>query len=286
MSHLPDPLIQPDELAARLGESGLLICDCRHDLVDAEAGRRAYALGHVPGAHFLHLDDDLSGPRTGSNGRHPLPDPQRFAQRMAAIGLAPDVEVVAYDASGGAFAARLWWLLRWLGHDRVRVLDGGWPAWMAVGGEVSVASAQQVPKAWEAIPRPWTVSVHDVVANLTRRAFQLIDARAPGRFAGEGETLDPVAGHIPGARNRFFQLNLDGSGRFKSPEQLRAEWQPVLAGLSPDQIVHQCGSGVTACHNLLALELAGYSGSRLYPGSWSEWCSDPTRPIATGPDPG
>ncbi|QNM95892.1 sulfurtransferase [Chitinimonas koreensis] len=277
------PLISAGELIAELGAPGLVLVDCRHDLADPTAGRRAYAGGHLPGAVPLHLDEDLSGAKTGRNGRHPLPDPLALARSLSNAGIGDGSRVVAYDGQGGMYAARLWWLLRWLGFDAVQVLDGGVAAFVAAGGTLDTAVTQPVPAVFTPKPRPgWTVDAATVLDNLDRQDFTVIDARAPGRYAGEGETLDPVAGHIPGALNRFFQLNLQPDGRFKPAEQLRAEWQALLAGLDPHDTVQQCGSGVTACHNLLALEAAGLKGSRLYPGSWSEWCSDPARPVAVG----
>ncbi len=277
------PLISAPELLARLGEANLRIVDCRHDLLDLEAGRRAYQSTHIPGALFLHLDEDLSAAKTGKNGRHPLPTPKLLAQRLGAAGIGDGHHVVAYDASGGAYAARLWWSLRWLGHRNVQVLDGGLPAWIAAGGAQDALLPRQAPATLSVRAQDgWLVDAGAVQANLDQQAFVLIDARAPGRYAGEGEVIDPVAGHIPGALNRFFQLNLQADGRFKSPEVLRSEWLALLDGSDARDSVAQCGSGVTACHNLLAMELAGLPGARLYAGSWSEWCSDPARPVATG----
>jgi thiosulfate/3-mercaptopyruvate sulfurtransferase len=277
------PLISVSELQARLGSPDWVIVDCRHDLMDPEAGRRAYAAGHLPGAVFLHLDADLSAPKTGRNGRHPLPDPLLLAQRLSPAGIGDAKHVVAYDGSGGMYAARLWWTLRWLGHAGVQVLDGGINAWTAAGGALSDIVPAPAPQPFTPKPQAgWTVDADTVLDNLDRQDFVVIDARAPGRFAGEGETIDPVGGHIPGALNRFFQLNLQADGRFKPAEVLRDEWRALLGSIDAHDTVQQCGSGVTACHNLLALELAGLPGSRLYPGSWSEWCSDPARPVATG----
>jgi len=276
-------LISAAQLLRRIDEPDLVIVDCRHDLSQVEAGRVAYLAGHLPGAVFLHLDDDLSGPKTGTNGRHPLPDAARLAQRLGEEGIGPGSHVVAYDGSGGIYAARLWWLLRWLGLGTVQVLDGGVAAWQAAGGSMTTTLPAISPTRLEARLQPGlTVDVDTVLANLDRQEFVVIDARAPGRFAGEGETIDPVAGHIPGARNRFFQHNLAADGTFKPAETLRAEWTTVLAGLDARDVVHQCGSGVTACHNLLALDVAGLAGGRLYPGSWSEWCASPARPVARG----
>lgn len=276
-------LISAQALLPLLDQPELLLFDCRHDLSQPEAGRQAYAQGHLPGAHFLHLDEDLSGPKTGRNGRHPLPDAQQLASRLAGLGLDTGRRVVVYDAQGGMYAARAWWLLRWLGFSAVQVLDGGLPAWLRAGGPLSTQVPSAQASSWQPQPQAaWSVDADTVLDNLDRQDFVLIDARAPGRFAGEGETLDPVAGHIPGALNRFFQLNLDADGCFKPAKQLRREWLALLDGRDVHDTVQQCGSGVTACHNLLALDLAGLPGSRLYPGSWSEWCADANRPVARG----
>ena len=275
-------LIDAAALAALLGQPGLRIIDCRHDLAELEAGRRAYAEGHIPGAVFMHLDEDLSGTCNGRNGRHPLPDAAAFAARLGALGIGPDDQVVACDDAGGAIAARLWWMLRWIGHERAAVLDGGYRAWRkaALPLDAAVPSPQPVAHA------PGTAAVGSIdaaglQAALAAQAVCLIDARSPDRFAGQNETLDPVAGHIPGAVNRFFRSNL-ADGRFRPAAELRAEFEALLAGRAPADVVHQCGSGVTACHNLLAMEIAGLHGSRLYAGSWSEWCADPARPVASG----
>lgn len=277
------PLITASELGPLLAQAELVLVDCRHDLAKPGSGEAAYLSGHLPGAVFAQLDRDLSGPQTGHNGRHPLPDPAQLAQTLGALGIGEHSRVVAYDGSGGIYAARLWWLLRWLGFDAVSVLDGGLAAWLAQGGRLEAGTVEPTARALSARLRPgWTVDADTVLANLDRQDFSVIDARAPGRYAGEGETLDPVGGHIPGALNRFFQLNLDAQGRFKPAAQLRAEWLAVLDGRNVHDTVQQCGSGVTACHNLLALEVAGLPGSRLYPGSWSEWCSEPERPVARG----
>jgi thiosulfate/3-mercaptopyruvate sulfurtransferase len=272
-------LISAAELAPHLEDPRWAVCDCRHDLADTEAGRRAYAESHIPGARFVHLDADLSAPKTGRNGRHPLPDPAAFARRLGELGIGDDTQVVAYDASGGYYAARLWWMLRWLGHEAAAVLDGGWNAWTAAGLPVTDKLSGVAPVAFTARLRPaLAVDAGGVAAGNPL----LLDARAPNRYRGENETLDPVAGHIPGAGNRFFQLNLDAEGKFKPAATLRQEFGAWLGGSAPRQVTHYCGSGVTACHNLLAMEIAGLAGSRLYPGSWSEWCSDPARPVATG----
>jgi thiosulfate/3-mercaptopyruvate sulfurtransferase len=273
-------LVSPAELAAHAGDPRWIVFDCRHDLADSEAGRRAYGTAHIPGARFVHLDEDLSARKTGRNGRHPLPDAQAFCAHMAALGLSNGMQAVAYDAQGGIFAARLWWMLRWVGHDAVAVLDGGLAAWEKSGQPVTAATPAPAQGTFTGMPRPLAVDAAYVAAHLDDGAMRLIDARAPDRFRGENETLDPVGGHIPGAVNRFFKDNLDADGRFKPAAALRAEFGNLLGAAKPAQAVQQCGSGVTACHNLLAMEIAGLQGSRLYAGSWSEWCSDPVRPVA------
>ncbi len=276
-------IVSTQDTAAHLDDPQWIICDCRHDLASHSAGYRAYRSGHVPGARFLHLDNDLSGPKTGLNGRHPLPHPATFCLRMGALGIANDTQVVAYDETGGVYAARLWWMLRWVGHTRVAVLDGGWQAWTAAGLPVTVEQPTVEATSFSGRPQPQSVvDSAQLFAGLQDRKALVLDARASDRFRGENETLDPVAGHIPGAINRFFRLNLGDDGRFKPPVVLKKEFSAMLDGQAPAAIVHQCGSGVTACHNLLAMEIAGLNGSRLYPGSWSEWVSDRRRPVATG----
>jgi thiosulfate/3-mercaptopyruvate sulfurtransferase len=276
-------LISAEETAEHLKDPDWVICDCRHDLADYSAGYRAYRNGHIPGARFLHLDVDLSGPKTGLTGRHPLPHPATFSLRLGALGIDNSKQVIAYDDSGGPFAARLWWMLRWVGHERVAVLDGGWQAWQQAGLPFTVAQPEIEPTTFSMrVQSQITVDSSQILSDLQQRNTQIIDARSPDRYRGENETLDPVAGHIPGAINRFFKLNLGDDGRFKSPAILQQEFSGVLNGRQPQTVIHQCGSGVTACHNLLAMELAGMSGSRLYPGSWSEWVSDRRRPVAGG----
>jgi thiosulfate/3-mercaptopyruvate sulfurtransferase len=273
-------LVSTSELVAHLDDPDWLVFDCRHDLTDTEAGRHAYAQAHIPGARFLHLDEDLSGPKTGSNGRHPLPDPQKFCARLAALGMRNGAQVVGYDASGGYYAARLWWMLRWVGHPHVAVLDGGWDAWPQAGAAVTSQLPIVHPAPFNGSARDVAVDTRCVLDGLGKPDHIVIDARSPDRFRGENETLDPVGGHIPGARNRFFRNNLAADGRFKTAAALRDEYTQLIGPTSPRGVVHQCGSGVTACHNLLAMEIAGFSGSRLYPGSWSAWCSNPQRPVA------
>ena len=273
-------LVSSSVLAEHLTDPGWRLFDCRHLLSDSGAGSRAYAAAHLPGAHFMHLDRDLSGPMNGRNGRHPLPDPGLLADKLGAAGVSATTQVVAYDDAGGAFAARLWWLLRWLGHDRVAVLDGGIDRWLAEGRPLATDLPLVVPAVFELALRDWVVSSDAVLANLDQGRLCLIDARGPDRFRGENETLDPVGGHIPGARNRFFRDNLNAAACFRPAAELRREFLALLAGTDAKQGVMSCGSGVTACHNLLAMELAGLPGARLYAGSWSEWCSDPARPVA------
>jgi len=274
-------LISVGDLAAHLDDAGWVVCDCRHDLVDTAAGRRAYSESHIPGARFVHLDQDLSAPMTGRNGRHPLPDPERFARRVGELGIGNSSQVVAYDASGGYYAARMWWMLSWLGHESAAVLDGGWDAWLKA--QHPITDRLPVIEAAQFTMRVRNEAVVDagfVIASLGKPGPLLVDARSPDRFRGENETLDPVAGHIPGAANRFFKLNLETDGRFKPATTLKREFSALLGNNSPRDVAHYCGSGVTACHNLLAMEIAGLTGSRLYPGSWSEWCSDHSRPVA------
>ncbi len=282
-------LISADELARVLDDC--VVVDCRHDLFDADAGRRGYEAGHIPGARFLHQDTDLAGPKNGRNGRHPLPSPDRMLAMLASVGLTDERQLVACDETNGQFAVRLWWLARWLGHAKVAVLDGGVAAWTRAGYPLATGPAPAVEPAKGAAGglsrRPSLTPTVDAEALLPSRADrpQIVDARAPERYRGETEPLDPVAGHIPGAINRPLATNLRPDGRFKPAEVLRAEFSVLLAGRDPSRVVHQCGSGVTACHNLLAMELAGLPGSALYPGSWSEWVADPSRPVAVGANP-
>jgi thiosulfate/3-mercaptopyruvate sulfurtransferase len=277
-------LVTAEELLAHIDDPNWRIFDCRHDLDNVQYGENAYLKGHLPGATFLHLDRDLSGEKNGRNGRHPLPDPAVFARRMSECGVGPDTQVVAYDNEGGVFAARFWWMLRWLGHDKAALLDGGLAAWRRSGQPLTTEVPSFPTAHFAPTPRDMLkVGADFVLFHLSGRDMMILDARAPERFTGEEEVLDPVAGHIPGAINRFWFDNLDDNGiYFKSAEELRADYDALLAGRDPASVVQQCGSGVTACHNILAMELAGLNGSKLYPGSWSEWCADPARPIATG----
>ena len=272
-------LVSAAETTTLLGtKAPMVLQDCRFDLADTADGERDWAAGHLPGALYAHLDRDLSGAKTGRNGRHPLPAFDTFAVTAGRWGVAPGVQVVVYDAQGGTFASRAWWLLRWLSHEAVAVLDGGLPAWLAAGGALDTAApaAAALPPYPAAAPAMPTIGTEALLSSLGR--VPLLDARAAERFRGEVEPLDPVAGHIPGATLRFFRDNLGADGRFKTPAALRSEFAALGAGAG--EVVHSCGSGVVACHNLLAMVHAGYDGAVLYPGSWSEWCSDPSRPVA------
>ena len=273
-------LVDVETLRAHLDDPNWLVVDVRHQLADTGYGERAYAAGHIPGAVFLHCDRDLSGVMSGCNGRHPLPDPEQLAQRLGDIGIGAVTQVVVYDDAQGMIAGRLWWLLRWLGHDAVALLDGGLPAWQAAGGMLTGVAPTLLPRTFVARPQDLRVNADYVMERLETPHMRLVDARGADRFRGENETIDPVAGHIPGAVNRCFKDNLLPDGRFKPAAQLRAEWLAVLAGSPPDLVVHQCGSGVSACLNMVAMEIAGLPGSRLYAGSWSEWCAVPGRPVA------
>ena len=276
-------LVSAKDLLAHIDEPRWRIFDCRHDLSNPLHGRAACARGHIPGARFLHLDEDLSAPKTGTNGRHPLPAPHWLAARLAASGLNEDDQVVVYDDSGGTFAVRLWWMLGWLGHERVAVLDGGIATWRRAGGMLTTEAPLPMHGNFTArAHNDMRVDALFVLSKLGDPATLVVDARAPERFSGEAEPLDPVGGHIPGAVNRFYIDNLDDLQCFRPAEELRAGFVELMAHRGPADVVHSCGSGVTACHNLLAMEIAGLHGSRLYAGSWSEWCSDPSRPVATG----
>ncbi|HEX5125556.1 MAG TPA: sulfurtransferase [Rhodocyclaceae bacterium] len=274
-------IVSTDWLAEHLGANDIVVVDCRFDLADTEAGRRAYALDHIPNAQYVHLDDDLAGKMTGSNGRHPLPEIIDFNKILRRLGVTPAKTIVAYDNSYGIFAARLWWMMRWAGLGNCAVLDGGWNKWnaerRATTSEVATAGISEINCV---VRNGLLVNAEYVMHNLRNTSvMQLVDARSTERFRGENETLDPVGGHIPGALNRFYQSNIDADGIFKSPAILRQEFATLLGKHEPATVVHQCGSGVTACHNLLAMEIAGMRGAKLYAGSWSEWCADPRRPV-------
>ena len=276
-------LIEPAQLMAHLAEPHWVVVDCRFDLARPQAGRDQYRSAHIPGARYAHLDEDLASPVTPSSGRHPLPLPGDFARRLGAWGIGKHSQVVAYDDAGGAIAARLWWMLRWVGHDAVAVLDGGFTAWLAAGLPVQQAAPPVTPAIFTPRLRAdQSVTVDALVAALADRSAVLVDARSADRFAGQNETIDPVAGHVPGARNHPFMSNLDADRRFLPANVLRERWTSTLRDTPAERVVAMCGSGVTACHDLLALKVAGFGDARLYPGSWSEWIRDPRRPIATG----
>jgi thiosulfate/3-mercaptopyruvate sulfurtransferase len=276
-------LIGTEQLAASLSQPDTIIVDCRFRLDDVEWGEREYEKSHVPGAVYAHLDADLSGPKTGTNGRHPLPAPDMLNETLGRLGIDHSKQVVAYDLDSGMFASRLWWLLRWMGHDGVAVLDGGFAKWTAEGRPTRSGRQSPVRAQFVGAPRANMVLLAaEVDAIRNDRGWKLIDARAGERYRGETEPIDRVPGHIPGAVNRPYMSNLTESCKFRSPDELRAEFEAVAGNVPADRIVSYCGSGVTACHNLLALEHVGLTGSKLYAGSWSEWSADPTRPIETG----
>lgn len=265
-------------------DSNWLIVDCRFDLAQPAAGEAAYRAGHIPGALYAHLDRDLSSPITPTSGRHPLPDPEHFAATLRGWGVSSTTQVIAYDADNGMYAARLWWLLRWVGHRAVAVLDGGFKAWSAERLPTSTEIPARSPSQFTARPdRELWLDAQQVQERLQQPDWRLLDARAPERYAGKVEPLDTRAGHVPGARNHPFATNLGADGRFGAPEELRRRYDESQAGVRDDHTIVMCGSGVTACHLLLAMEHAGKHGARLYAGSWSEWIRNPQRPIATDP---
>jgi thiosulfate/3-mercaptopyruvate sulfurtransferase len=279
-----DTLIEPAELAALLDDPDVVVVDCRHELAQPDWGAQAYAQSHIPGALFAHLDRDLSGPTTPQSGRHPLPTFESLARTASAWGIDSAVQAIAYDQGPGAYASRLWWLLRWAGHERVAVLNGGLAAWRAAG--LPLTSEVRARAARVFVPRPAlerALTTAEVESELARGRIRLVDARGADRFAGQNETIDPVAGHVPGAVNHPFATNLDAAGRFRPAAELAQRWRTTAGGAAGEALVAMCGSGVTACHNLLALRIAGITGARLYAGSWSEWIRDPARPIARDP---
>jgi thiosulfate/3-mercaptopyruvate sulfurtransferase len=273
-------IVSVDELASHLNDATWVIVDCRHLLQDFDAGRRMYEAAHIPGAFNAHGEEDLAGAKTGKNGRHPLPDVEEFITFLRDLGVNDDTQIVAYDAGADMWAARFWYVCRYIGHDAVAVLDGGFAAWTGMNKPISA----QIPKSPKngtiqaRIREELAVDAGTVLQSLQSKEFSLIDARGADRFQGQNETVDPVGGHIPGAINRPFRSNYTGPfGQFKKPEELRSDFQAI--GIAPERIVHQCGSGVSATVNLLAMEIAGMPGTRVYPGSWSEWCADPSRPM-------
>jgi thiosulfate/3-mercaptopyruvate sulfurtransferase len=273
-------LVATEELDRSLASSaGWRVFDCRHDLVKPDWGLEEYAKGHIPGARFAHLDHDLSAPMTGTNGRHPLPEAKTFIAWLGKQGLIPDQQVVCYDSGSGAMASRLWWMLRWVGHEPVAVLDGGLAKWLREGRAVTAEVPAVDPVSYPGKAKGAMVASLALVAKKLKTAA-LLDSRAPARYRGEQEPIDPVAGRIPGAKNRFNNDNLQADGTFKPADELKKEFLAVLGGRAPGDVINYCGSGVAACHNALAMEIAGLGGSRVYVGSWSEWSADPMRPIA------
>lgn len=277
-------LVSVEDLAGHLNDPGWVIVDCRYLLQDFGAGRRMYDAVHIPGAFFADMETELAGPKTGKNGRHPMPEPEKFAAFLRELGVNPQTQIVAYDAGADMSAARMWFLCRYIGHDAVAVLDGGMAAWAGmqkpVSGTVPQRPGNGTIQARER--KDIAVNADDVLRSLDAKDFTLVDARGADRFMGKNEVVDPIGGHIPGALNRPFRSNFTGPfGQLKPAAELRKEFEAL--NISPEQLVHQCGSGVSAAVNLLAMEVAGLSGSRLYPGSWSEWCSDPSRPMVKGP---
>jgi thiosulfate/3-mercaptopyruvate sulfurtransferase len=279
-------LITPGDLAPLLGDPGVAIVDCRFDLSRSDAGRQAYLTAHIPGACFADLNQDLSVPPRADTGRHPLPTKAQFARLLGALGIDNLTQVIAYDQGNGALAARFWWMLRWAGHDTVALLDGGFDAWRAAGGATEAGAHSALPRHFELRGAGQPIVTSEQVLKATTGHDRLIvDARAAERYAGEVEPLDAVAGHVPGAINAPFSGNLGAAGQFLPPAELRRRWLQILGETSPRALIAMCGSGVTACHNLLALEVAGLPGASLYAGSWSEWIRDPERPVATGRKP-
>ena len=283
---MSEVLISPERASELLAGGGALAIDCRTDVAAPGAansgrGARDHALAHLPGAVYASLDTDLSDLSVRGAGRHPLPSSDHFGHTLSRWGVAPETFVIAYDDGSGAFAARLWWMLRMAGHERVAVLDGGWNAWKALGLPVEAGQPERAATNYVVRFDPSLVVSAEAVADmLAAGSGTLLDARAANRFRGENETIDPVAGHVPGARNRPYMDNLDATGRFRAPAELRAAFLDAIGDTEPGHVVHMCGSGVTACHNLLAMEIAGLTGSKLYAGSWSEWIADPARPVA------
>jgi thiosulfate/3-mercaptopyruvate sulfurtransferase len=276
------PLISTAELALQLTDASLIIVDTRHDLMNASFGRDAYAASHIPGAIFMSIDEDLSSVKNGKNGRHPLPAVGAFAATLGAKGISNQSKVVVYDQGSAMFVGRLWWMLKWAGHDNVFVLDGGFAQWQKENRALE-STVNTKPKATFLAHenKAMRLTIDEVAATLGDATRRIIDARAPERYRGEVEPVDPVAGHIPGAFNRPFSTNLR-DGVFKPADELKREFETLLAGRAPDRIIHQCGSGVSAIANMIAMEHAGLAGSTLYAGSWSEWCQDIARPVAKG----
>ena len=279
-------IVSSADAAAHLSDPDWVILDCQHDLINHAFGREAYAREHIPGAQFVSMEDDMAGAVTGRNGRHPLPTPDALERVFGRLGVTEGRQVVTYDSSQNTYAGRLWWTLRWLGFRSVAVLDGGLGKWKAEGRTLTTSVPIARPATFHARPDDsMQVEVAAIVANLGKPGLRVIDARTAERYSGAQESIDPVAGHIPGALLRPWKDNVNPDGTYKSAAALRAEYTALLAGTPASDVVHQCGSGVSACHNLVAMELAGLTGARLYVGSWSEWCADPARPVAKGMTP-
>ncbi len=275
-------LYTPHELHAALQDEGCITVDCRHELARPEVGRENYLVSHIPGALYAHLEEDLSSAVTATSGRHPLPDPDRFAALLARCGWSPGKLLVAYDDAGGAIASRLWWLMKYFGHDCGALLDGGIDAWRNAGFELESGAvvAGQAPVVELTALSELVLSTDDIARDLPSKKIVLVDARALERFSGEVEPIDPVAGHVPGAVSYAYAEVLTSGGSFRTVEEIRRGLEPLLGDHSSGELVHMCGSGVTACLNLFAAELAGLPGGKLYAGSWSEWCRDPSRPVS------
>ena len=277
-------IVSPELLAGHLDDPSWIVLDVRSNLRKPRWGREEYEHEHVPGARYIHLDDDLSAEKTGSNGRHPLPTREAVAAMFGRAGIDERKQVVVYDQNEGVFASRCWWTLQWLGHEAVAVLDGGWARWLREKRPVTDRPPVVTSATFRIRGDRPIVDANDVVTHLGDASRLLLDARSSERFRGDAEPFDPVAGRIPGSTNRPSGRNLGADGSFRPPDELRAEFEATLGGRRPDDVVHTCGSGVTACHNLLAMRIAGLPGGKLYPGSWSEWCADPSRPMASGED--
>jgi thiosulfate/3-mercaptopyruvate sulfurtransferase len=276
-------LIDAETLAAHLSDPAYVVVDCRYNVQDPGWGAREYQQRHISGAAFAHVDDDLSGAKTGHNGRHPLPELARLADTLGRLGIADGVQVVVYDQDAGMYASRLWWLLRWLGHDAVALLDGGFARWSAENRPARSGVETHPARRFTGVPRTgWLVTADEVSQAIATRQGRLVDARTPERYRGDVEPVDKVAGRIPGAVNYPYQWNVGDAGTFRSPSEIRERVGQVIGDVPLDRVVCYCGSGVTACLNLLAFEHAGLHGAKLYPGSWSEWLSDPARPIERG----
>ena len=280
-SYMYTTLIESDELPFIIDRPNTVIFDCRHELTDSEYGINSYNKGHIPNAIFASMDNSLSQKTNGKNGRHPLPELSAFTSWLGVCGVTQSTQVIAYDDAGGAYASRLWLLLKWLSHDAVAVLNGGLQAWISQGGNLVLDTPNQnSSETFEPEFRAILVDSDFILQHLDDEQTLVVDARSNDRFHGQNESIDPIAGHIPGAINRFFKDNLDSTGKFLAAKDLKKAFEAILGDNLEKTIIHQCGSGVTACHNLLAMEVAGIKNSKLYPGSWSEWISDPSRPIS------